>query len=810
MKNILLSFSLLILISGCTQSVKEIARIEIPSLQPISVISDEIYGHFYEHIYHSANGGLWGDLVWNRSFEEFLEQPEWSVREGVLSQNQLLSDVKLLFGDPEWTDYEFTLEARKDFGYEGFLILFRAPDEENFWWFNLGGWGNSQHALEREVAGNRDVIARPVKGEVPEHRWVPIRISVSGNHFECYLDGKLVYDYTDTLNALPKGAVGVGSWSTAVSYRNLRVQQPDGKVLFDGFPGLPDNRRFPRHWIPSDRERVTFETKNALNGETSIRFNPDNHEVAITQENFGTYPGDTLSGSVWLKGQPGAVVKIRLKENDKLLAESQIDGLTGEWKEFSVLLKYPPQAGDQGSTHPQAPSLKPGRGLKPLQLELSVSGAAPVWADQLSLMPESAIKNDGFRTDLYDAVAAIRPTVIRWPGGCYAELYRWKAGIGKQHERQVFPVNIWDDRDVNSLGTDEFITLSRKLNSEPLLVINSGFHEGARTPEAWEPWIREACEWVEYCNGPVSSTWGSVRAANGHPEPYRVKYWEIDNELWRSRVPDPHIYSQAVKIFSEALRKVDPGITVIAHGGNGTDREWNQVVLNEAADYFDILSIHHYSDPDGYYSAALDQDSLYRDLETLIRSCSNPDIKLYVSEWNAQSTDWRTGLYAGNLLNIFENHADVVTMAGPALFLRHTSANAWDNAFINFDQNGWFPAPNYVIMKLWREHFAPNRLDMTGIPDSLTAATSFDPESGRLVIKLVNNATAGKDMIITLPVGFKSRQTAAWLVKGTTLTDRNTMESPDQITPVDMPIKTKKNKISVNLPGLSCLVIESN
>lgn len=804
MKPFFLPLLAVFLISGCSESVKDTARVTIPSLKVVSEISDEIYGHFYEHIYHSANGGLWGDRVWNRSFEEFVEQPEWSVDRGVLSQNRLMSDVKLLFGNPGWSDYEFTLEARKDYGYEGFLILFRALDEENFYWFNLGGWGNSQHALEKEVAGNRAVIAPPVKGEVPEHQWVPVRISISGSRFECYLGGQLVYSHTDTLNPLPKGAVGLGSWSTAVSYRNVKVTGPDGKILYEGLPALPDNRRFPRHWIASDRERVTFETKNALNGETAVRFDPDGREVAITQENFGARRGDTLSGSVWLKGDPGAVIHIRVKENNNLIAECRIGDLAQEWKEYAIRLPYPSQP-----SQPDKPS-QPLQPFQPITLQLSVSAPGPVWADQLSLMPEAEIRNGGFRSDLYDAVAGIKPTVIRWPGGCFAELYRWKAGIGKQHERQVFPVNIWDDRDVNSLGTDEFITLCRKLGSEPLLVINSGFHEGAGTPEAWEPWIREACEWVEYCNGPATSPWGSVRAANGHPEPYRVKYWEIDNELWRSRVPDPHIYSQAVKIFSEALRKIDPAITVIAHGGNGTDREWDRVVLDEAAGSFDILSIHHYSDPDGYYSAALGQDSLYGDLQTLIRSCSNPGIKLYVSEWNAQSTDWRTGLYAGNLLNIFENRSDVVTMAGPALFLRHVTATAWDNAFINFDEKGWFPAPNYVVMKLWREHFVPNRLEMAGIPDSVTAVAGFDPEFNRLVIKLVNNTTSDKPLSIQLPDEYKSTRAARWLVQGASLSDRNTMESPSRISPNEITVKTNRKKISVHLPALSCLVIETN
>jgi alpha-N-arabinofuranosidase len=89
-------------------------------------------------------------------------------------------------------------------------------------------------------------------------------------------------------------------------------------------------------------------------------------------------------------------------------------------------------------------------------------------------------------------------------------------------------------------------------------------------------------------------------------------------------------------------------------------------------------------------------------------------LKIYVSEWNAQSTDWRTGLYCGGLLNAFERCGDVLEIGGPALFFRHFSASGWDNAFVNFDHRTWFPAPNYVVMKLWRDHFCPQRIELAG------------------------------------------------------------------------------------------------
>jgi len=774
---------------GCKQPSDDVSRLEISSLKPVAPISSFLYGHFYEHIYHSANGGLWGDQVWNRSFEEFLETPNWKISHGIISQSEKLSDVKLIFGDPSWTDYEFTLEARKDSGYEGFLVLFRATGDNNYYWLNLGGWGNSQHTIEKEINNKRDVIAPFIKGSIPEKEWIPIRIVVKGNQMQAYLNNQELYNYTDTIHPILSGAVGIGSWSTSVSYRNLKVTDPKGNLLYSGLPEVPDNRKFPRHWIPSDPEKFVVNTKGALNGSFYITGSPDGHPISISQKNFAVAPEDNISGSIWLKGTAGVFVLVQIKNDTGILAESPIPNPSSQWTEYPVSLSGIKTAGTA-------------------ELLITVSGKGSASIDQLSLMPATSIKNEGFRRDLYDAVSAIKPTIIRWPGGCFAELYRWKDGIGPQDKRVAFPQNIWDDKDVNSLGTDEYIQLSRKLNSEPLIVINSGFHEGAGTPEAWAPWIKEACEWIEYCNGSATSEWGAIRAANGHPEPYAVKYWEIDNELWRSRVPDPHKYSQAVKLFATAMRKTDPSITIIAHGGNGTDREWNQVLLDECADDFDILSIHHYSDPDDYYKAALAQDRLYKDLRKSVAACSNPSIKIYVSEWNAQSTDWRTGLYAGNLLNIFEQNSDLVTMGGPALFLRHITASAWDNAFINFDQSGWFPAPNYVVMKLWRDHFAPERLELTGIPDSVTGVASFDPADNRMVIKLVNNTLQDQEFSIKLPSEYKGKTAQGYLVRGRSLSERNTMMEPTRITQENKSIDLKGHKIMTNLPAYGCMLIE--
>ncbi len=785
----LLTGILLLLITSC-QPQKDLKQVSI-SLDPSVVtgsIDKMVYGHFYEHIYHSANGGLWGDMIWNRSFEEYPSGGKWVSNNGILTQSNLSTDIKMFFGESSWTDYEFTLEAKKTDGYEAFLILFRASDEENFYWYNIGGWGNSKHALEKEVKDNRQVITDLKDCRIENNKWYDIKIRCKGNNIKGWLNGELLLDFTDEENPFLSGMIGLGSWSTEVNYRNIVVSSLNGKTLFKGLPDLPHTELLPRHWSKIGESKIIPVKSQALNSDYCVLFGKSEGDTRLHQDNISVEANTNYNGSIWIKGATTDKLVVSLKMGEEKLAENILTGFTSEWREYPIHF-LPLKTSDEAS------------------IDLLASSGGHLYIDQFSLMSEKSTANDGFRPDLFAAVDGLKPPIIRWPGGCFAELYRWKDGIGAQHERGVFPITIWDDKDLNSLGTDEFITMCRKLDSEPLIVINAGFHEGAGTPEAWEPWIKEACEWLEYCNGPIDSKWGSKRAENGHPKPYNVKYWEIDNELWRSKVPDAKIYSEAVKLFSVALKEVDPSIIVIAHGGNGIDEKWNNILVKNSANYFDILSVHHYMDPDKFNEGVYQQEAFYNRTAKTMAESDNPNMKLYISEWNAQTTDWRTGLYAGGLLNAFERCGDFLTIGGPALFLRHVTANAWDNAFINFDHTGWFPAPNYVIMKLWRENYAPNRILSSCDDKDLNIVSTLSEDGNTAILKIVNPVEENKSIIINIPDAIKFEKPTLTLVAPDSLNQRNTMENPESIIPLAGKVKVSNQKVTFEIPPYSCGII---
>ncbi len=762
-------------------------RLSVHPDQVVNPVDVKVYGHFLEHIYHSVNGGLWGELVWNRSFEE-LSGGQWRVQDGEIVQRGLGTNQRWVFGDPAWGDYEFTLQAQKTGGEEGFLILFRVQNEQDFYWCNLGGWGNQYHQLERGRSGEGrwHGVGPRVEGRIETDRWYDIRVRCEGTRFLVQLDGRTIIDWTDPAGHRT-GSVGVGTWATQARFRNLKVTDLAGNVLYQGLPDSAHQSVSLKHWRFAGQGRLALEDEHPLNSRLAIWIEGADGESVLRQGPLALRRNEWYVGSLWVRGTAPLGMSVRLMDGAQPLAMQSIFAPGEDWREVPIRLR--PHADTDNGT-----------------LEIALRGEGRVCLDQVSLMPESWAAAGGFRPDLLRAVNDLQPPLIRWPGGCFASAYRWKDGIGPQHQRRIYPRDIWDDQDVNSYGTDEFIAMCRKVGAEPMLVVNIGTPAWNSNPDP-EEFMQDVLDWIEYCNGPADSKWGAVRAANGHPEPYGVKYWEIDNETWHMRA-EP--YAEAVRRYAPAMRGADPSIKLAACGSGGMGRDahqWNRVVIEQCADLIDYLSIHHYEDPNRFAEGPRAYEAFFEQTGRMIADSKNPDLKLFVSEWNAQSTDWRTGLYCGGILNGFERTGNVVEIASPALFLRHVSATAWDNAFINFDHRTWFPAPNYVVMKLWREHYQPLRAALEGETGPLNVVATRSAEGETVVLKAVNPT----DQTVTLTVAVAAEgftRAAARQVAPGSLRARNSLEKPDAVVPVAAEVTRGPEGFRVTLPGYSATVIE--
>ncbi len=784
-----LCLAMAVLCAMLTPARAEVA-LSVDTQKVLHRIDEKVYGHFLEHIYHSINGGLWGDLVWNRTFEDGPAN-EWEIDTDILRQRGNGAGRLMFLTSGDMADFEFTFEAKKTGGDEGFLIPIRYVNDKEFLWVNLGGWENKKHAIERRVAGEgrQRTVSDVVDGTIETGRWYKISVRCEGPRITVKLDGETILDYTDDANRMT-GAVGVGTWQTQAEFTYFSLSRLNGEYM-----PVKLEIPLPRDWTAfGDGLIFPRNDDDALNGRTYITIDSKDNPSGIRQANFCLKAGETYEGSLWAAGTmmqlavsvPGVCNDaIPSRDYSKMRGESR-DHIY--WKEFP--LRFTATEDVPNAT-----------------LEIGVKGLGVVHIDQVSLMPKSWKDNyDGMRPDLLNAIKDIRPPVIRWPGGCYASAYRWKDGVGPQHQRGSHPQSIWGDRDVNSFGTDEFIRMCRRVGAEPVIVVNIGTPHWNRGVE--NDWLQEALDWIEYCNGSVDTKWGAVRAANGHPEPYNVIYWEIDNETQGCISIEEYV--EAVKRFAPAMRAKSPGIKLAASGAHFPQWDervaWDKTLIDGAAEHFDYLSIHRYNEADEFATGIDENERFFELHRQWIADSKNPAMKLYDSEWNAMSTDWRTGLYCGGLLNAMER-CDMMEMAGPALFLRHTSARGWDNAFVNFDNATWFPAPNYVVMKLFRDHYAPLLLSLTGETDGVNITATKTEDGKRVTLKAVNPTDTPKTLCVKL-CGFKGERAAMQIITADGLRDRNTLAAPDKIAPKDAPVEYRDGEVRFTLPALSVGVVD--
>ena len=311
-----------------------------------------------------------------------------------------------------------------------------------------------------------------------------------------------------------------------------------------------------------------------------------------------------------------------------------------------------------------------------------------IWVGARSNTPNQ----DGIRLDVIAALKQLRAPVVRWPGGCFADMYHWKGGVGPPKKRPR-TVNVWwRQAEPNTFGTDEFVGFCRTVGCEPYLCVNVG----TGTP-------REAVEWLEYCNFGGDSSLSRRRAAAGRglppASPYGVKYWGVGNENWgcggHFTAPD---YAKEYVRFASFLRAMDPSIELIACGCSPMDYKnaslvsWNHDFCEAMprADLIDQLSIHRYFGR-GHGSQFSDSEylALFGDLITMERDLEQADellgyfypdkfVGLAVDEWGVwhpsavvdngleQENTLRDAVFAGACLNLFNRHAGRVTMANLA------------------------------------------------------------------------------------------------------------------------------------------------
>ena len=372
---------------------------------------------------------------------------------------------------------------------------------------------------------------------------------------------------------------------------------------------------------------------------------------------------------------------------------------------------------------------------------------------------QSDIPNvNGMRTDVVQALRAIGVPVLRWPGGCFADTYHWRDGIGPQSERKKIVNTNWGGvTEDNSFGTHEFLELCRQLGCEPYISGNVG--SGT---------VQEFSDWVEYCNMGGLSPMADLRRANGREESWYVRFWGIGNEAWGcGGNMRPEFYADLCRQYATYLRSYDSAHPLyrIASGANADDYRWTKVLMEQAGEFVDAVSMHYYTVPDnwahkgsatefdrGEYFTTLQKtlrmEELIENHSRIIRQYQGRRrVGLIVDEWGTwfdvepgtnpgflyQQNAMRDALVAAVNLNIFNNHCDTVVMANIAQTVNVLQA------MILTEGDRMLLTPTYHVFEMYRKHQDARQLE-SYVETSLIGET----EEGR-VPNLHISASQGSD-----------------------------------------------------------------
>jgi alpha-L-arabinofuranosidase len=380
--------------------------------------------------------------------------------------------------------------------------------------------------------------------------------------------------------------------------------------------------------------------------------------------------------------------------------------------------------------------------------------------------PDSSIPNTrGIRNDVVAALKAIKVPVIRWPGGCFADEYHWRDGIGPAAKRPVRKNNWWDSGEINAFGTHELFDFAEQIGADAYLSVNVA----SSNPT-------EMREWIEYLTSKGQDSLANERRANGRDEPFAVPFIGIGNESWGcGGNMTPEYYANELRRFGTFFHKrgwgfhqnQDNEAARVASGANNFDTNWTDIVTKNAAQHMDAISLHYYTLHDGIwptrneatatnfpeaewneilYQATRMEDVLTAHEAVLDKNDPQKRIALYVDEWGSwyrpevgtnpahlyQKNTIRDALIAATTLNIFHVHADRVKMANIAQTVNVLQA------MLLTDGAKMAKTPSYHVFAM----YLPFQ-DATFLPVEVTAPLLSDGKNSFAAFNL--SAARGKD-----------------------------------------------------------------
>lgn len=597
---------------------------------------------------------------------------------------------------------------------------------------------------------------------------------------------------------------------------------------YDGglYAELIQNRSFlddgqkPAHWAVVQsggaNASVTLDKAQPRNPQQPVSLRLDvtsaskDHPAGVSNDGYWgipVKPNTRYNATFYARAAPGfsgpLTLAIQSEDGGTIYATAKVVGLSEKWQRYTATL-----------TTGKVVTTSKARFL------LTTERPGTFWLGYVSLFPPT-YKNrpNGLRPDLLQMLVDLKPGFLRFPGGNYLEgitpetRFDWKKTLGPPDKRPGNP-GTWGYRSTTGMGMMEFLLWCEDMGAEPLLGIYAGYSLGGTDippGPALAPYVQDALDEIEYITGSTRTKWGAVRARDGHPKPFPLRYVQLGNEEWNEKITS---YDGRFTQFYDAIKAKYPHLKVIS---SEPPKQWGPRPTNVHSRKLEVLDEHYYNSAEQFLKISPTHYEGYD-------RATSPEI--FVGEWAAHEdfAPWderskklpptpsmKAALGDAAWMTAMERNADLVTMQCYAPLLANVNPGAyqWRPNMIGYDALHVFGSPSYYAFRMFSRNHGDKIIKgtLTDAP-TLQSSVTRDSKSGLIIVKLVNPGASAQAVKIKVQgiASLASSATAITLAADTSAT--NAIDVRKKVVPVTSKVSNVKPGFIYTLPAYSITVLQ--
>ena len=765
-------------------------------------ITPYLYGACIEDVNHEIYGGLYDQKIFGESFEEPVPTPrfdnfepydgKWKDENGTLfsyahSGSKLVSKESVTDGTVE-VDIKFDKNGSGSHN-AGLLLCVSRPrvGADNFYGYEISLASNGKKIVVGKHKNNWEHIVDVTVDCVPTE-WNNLKANINGSKVEIFLNNKSVCLFQLPDTELRSGSVAVRVWQVDTHFANFKI---DGKnVPFTANTPEEVSMQWDATLLGDAKGSYSLDSNDAYNGQNSqtIEYLSGSGAVGIANASLNRWgiavrKGQKFEGRLYLKNitcKGKAFVTLESADGKKEYARCRIGGLSKNWKRHTF-------------------TLVSNTDDKNARMAIYIDAPGAVKIDQVTLLTTGKDRFKGlpYRNDISQAMIEQGLTFLRYGGTMInANEYRFKKMIGDVDKRPPYRGH-WYKYSTNGFGIEDFLKFCEAAGFTPSFALNIN-----ETPE-------DAADMIEYLNGPTSSKWGKIRAKNGHPEPYGVKYIGIGNEeVMYGDTPETYDnYIERFNILHDAIKSKDPSVSLVITAWwrpESPNSERLFKALDGKADYWDYHPL-----ADALSAGENVEKQLRRMKELFLKWNPNTTMKCAIFEENGWTHNMQRTLGHVTLQNAVRRMGDFVltSCAANALQPYKQNDNGWDQGQIFFTPSQVWGMPPYYAQQMASENHLP-LLISSSVEGSATGldVTATRSEDGKKIVLHIANTNEKSVNTQFAIAGFGKVETAHTVTLAAPLKEVNTPENPTKVAPVKKNIEAANNLVC-KIPGYSYTVL---